>query len=338
MSDFIYNDDNYMGIVSERKIRTKSKQKKYREYDYNDYNYYNYDENYNYNEYDNHNENYNYNEFDDFSDYQYRKQKNKKAAKQKNERNKKQILAYSLFYIFCIFSAFGALNYAVKHAHEFKNVRGAKASLKDVGISKNSKDETDINVDKSDDANYLMLVNKDNPVPDDYVPELMELYNGQQLDVNMYPHLQEMFDAMRNEGLNPEVVSGYRSKEYQLQLLKDKEQELLSQGNVMTEAEAEEEAKKWVAMPGTSEHQLGLAVDINSMIDYNDPDPASTEEMLYQWLAENAHHYGFILRYPMDKTDITGMNYEPWHYRYVGEENAEKMYESGLTLEEYLGM
>ena len=131
------------------------------------------------------------------------------------------------------------------------------------------------------------------------------------------------------------VASGYRSEELQQMLMDDKVNDLLAQG--YTEADAKKESKNWVAVPGTSEHHLGLAVDINSDVDINDPNASDQTEILYQWLKENAHRYGFILRYPPGKEDITGVNYEPWHYRYVGVENAEKIYESGLTLEEYLG-
>ena len=90
-------------------------------------------------------------------------------------------------------------------------------------------------------------------------------------------------------------------------------------------------AGQWVAIPGTSEHELGLAVDINA-----DKEQSSNEEV-YNWLAENAWRYGFILRYPQGKEDITGIDYEPWHYRYVGKEVAKEIYEAGITLEEYVG-
>ena len=90
-------------------------------------------------------------------------------------------------------------------------------------------------------------------------------------------------------------------------------------------------AGQWVAIPGTCEHALGLAVDINA-----DKEQSSNEEV-YNWLAENAWRYGFILRYPKGKEDITGIDYEPWHYRYVGKEVAKEIYEEGITLEEYVG-
>ncbi len=88
-------------------------------------------------------------------------------------------------------------------------------------------------------------------------------------------------------------------------------------------------AEEWVAVPGTSEHQLGIAVDINA-----DKERCENEDV-YLWLAENAHKYGFILRYPQGKEDITGISYEPWHFRYVGVENAQIIYEKQICLEEY---
>ena len=89
-------------------------------------------------------------------------------------------------------------------------------------------------------------------------------------------------------------------------------------------------AKEWAAVPGTSEHQLGIAVDINA------DKTQSTNDEVYVWLAENAYRYGFILRYPQGKEQITGTNYEPWHYRYVGVENAKIIYEQQICLEEYI--
>ena len=91
-----------------------------------------------------------------------------------------------------------------------------------------------------------------------------------------------------------------------------------------------EKAEAWVAVPGTSEHQLGLSVDLNPDRSY------STAQEVYQWLEENGARFGFIRRYPPDKTDLTGVIHEPWHYRYVGAEAAAVIYEKGLCLEEYL--
>ena len=174
----------------------------------------------------------------------------------------------------------------------------------------------------------LILVGDDNLIPEYYKPELLTLSNGEQVDERIYPDLQKMFDDMRAEGHRPVVVSGYRSPQEQQNILDDKVQEYINQGH--KRAVAEKMALQWVAQPGTSEHQLGIAVDIN-------PDYTVTKGWgFYEWLLSNAHKYGFINRYPADKVEITGISNERWHYRYVGKEAAEIMYEENLCLEEYL--
>lgn len=174
----------------------------------------------------------------------------------------------------------------------------------------------------------LILVNDDNCVPEYYKPHLITLSNGEQIDERIYPDLQKMFDDMRTLGHRPMVVSGYRSAEEQESILNNKVQEYINQGYM--KIVAEEMALQWVAQPGTSEHQLGIAVDIN-------PDYAVTKGWgFYEWLLSNAHKYGFINRYPADKVEITGISNERWHYRYVGKEVAEIMYEENLCLEEYI--
>ena len=174
----------------------------------------------------------------------------------------------------------------------------------------------------------LMLVNREHYIPDDYTVNLTELSNGQKVDSRIYPSLQEMFDSARSEGLGLFVADGYRTKETQQQILDEKIEAYKNDG--YSNEEAEKKAKEWVAVPGTSEHQLGLAVDINA-----DKTQSSRDEV-YSWLAENAYKYGFIQRYPENKTDITGTIYEPWHYRYVGKDAAYEIYSKGLCLEEYI--
>ena len=233
-----------------------------------------------------------------------------------------------------IILALSALVFVVNHADEFENIKGAEAA----GLNdKTTADADYIDGEDSavtDDSWKVILVNKDHPVPDGYSTEFTDLSNGQQVDSRMYPDLQMMFDDLRSEGYKPVVASGYRTEEYQETLLADKEAELIAEG--YTEADAETEAKSWIAEPGTSEHHTGLAVDINSEATPGTADPSEVSEPLYQWLEDNSYRYGFILRYPPGKEDITGVNYEPWHYRYVGVENAEQIHEDGLTLEEYL--
>ncbi|MBR1781614.1 MAG: M15 family metallopeptidase [Oscillospiraceae bacterium] len=174
----------------------------------------------------------------------------------------------------------------------------------------------------------MLLVNKDNPLPADYSVELITLSNGSQVAAEIYPDLQRMFDDARAQGVYPVVASGFRSAEHQQELMDERIQQYLDQG--YSRADAEAEALLWVNPVGTSEHQTGLAVDINA------DGVHSAGYEVYDWLAENAWQYGFILRYPEDKVSITQTDYEPWHYRYVGVEQARLIYESGLCLEEYL--
>lgn len=174
----------------------------------------------------------------------------------------------------------------------------------------------------------LIVVNRWNELPKDYSITLTELSNGQKVDSRIYPYLQEMFDAMRAEGVYPIVREGYRTAEEQQAILDERIQRYLNEG--YPRSKAEKTAKEQVAVPGTSEHQLGIAVDINA-----DAVKSSNDDV-YAWLAENAHIYGFIQRYPQGKIEVTGTEYEPWHYRYVGAEAAQEIYSQGICLEEYI--
>ena len=180
----------------------------------------------------------------------------------------------------------------------------------------------------------LLLVNPWTPLPEDFLPgELVPVQNDQAVDARAYPDLQDMLGDMSQAGLSPLICSSYRSQERQQELYDNKVQRVMAEG-VSREA-AQAEAARWVARPGTSEHQTGLAVDIVSLFNQMlDETQESTPE--FQWLAENAWKYGFILRYPSDKSEKTGIAYEPWHFRFVGKEAAEEMHDLGLCLEEYL--
>jgi D-alanyl-D-alanine carboxypeptidase len=183
--------------------------------------------------------------------------------------------------------------------------------------------------DNADEADWrLILVNKWNRIPADYEVEFTELSNGQAVDKRIYPALQQMFDTARSHGIYPTVTSGYRTAEKQQRLLDEKIAEYKAMGCNAKEAIAR--ANEWVAAPGTSEHQLGIAVDINA------DGVRSTGKEVYDWLEQNAYKYGFIRRYPSDKTEITGIANEPWHYRYVGIEAATEIQNQGICLEEYV--
>ena len=183
-------------------------------------------------------------------------------------------------------------------------------------------------VASEDNGWNLILVNRNSYIPDDYKVELTELSNGEKVDSRIYPELQEMFNDARAQGYGLFVREGYRTQEEQQQLLDEKIEAYENEGK--SKSEAKKLAEQWVAIPGTSEHQLGIAVDIN-----DDTTKRSSDDV-YSWLAENAHKYGFIKRYPSDKTDITGVINEPWHYRYVGKEAALEIYSQGMCLEEYI--
>lgn len=184
------------------------------------------------------------------------------------------------------------------------------------------------NVATTENGWNLILINKGNRIPDDYEVKLFKLTNGQRVDERIYPYLQKMFNDARASGLELFVAQGYRTAEEQQHLLDNKRKAYENEGK--SPEEAKKLAEQWVAIPGTSEHQLGIAVDINA-----DTKKCKANDV-YKWLEENAHKYGFIKRYPDDKTDITGIINEPWHYRYVGTEAATEIYEQGLCLEEYI--
>lgn len=182
-----------------------------------------------------------------------------------------------------------------------------------------------------DSAWMLMLVNKWNALPEGYEPpSLTELSNGESVDERMYPSLQQMFDDARAQGVYPQVGSGYRTAEQQQQALDDLISYYKGQGH--TDADARNLAAQTETEPGLSEHQTGLAFDVAA------DTSRSTAEEVYAWFAENCAQYGFILRYPEDKTDITGMGYDPSHFRYVGVDAATAIMDAGICLEEYLGV
>ena len=183
-------------------------------------------------------------------------------------------------------------------------------------------------VASEDNGWNLILVNRNSYIPDDYKVELTELSNGEKVDSRIYPELQEMFNDARAQGYGLFVREGYRTQEEQQQLLDEKIEAYENEGK--SKSEAKKLAEQWVAIPGTSEHQLGIAVDINA-----DTTKSSSDDV-YKWLEENAHTYGFIKRNPSNKTDITGVINEPWHYRYVGKEVASEIYSQGICLEEYI--
>lgn len=180
---------------------------------------------------------------------------------------------------------------------------------------------------------YLVLVNYENPMEKGYVPELTDLKPGYSVDSRIADAANQMLSDAKKEGLRIVMCSAYRSVERQEELFNNRVKQDIASG--MSYWEAFETARLSVAEPGTSEHALGLALDLISY-EYDELDEGQEDTDEAKWLAANCHKYGFILRYPPEKTEITRIIYEPWHYRYVGVEDATKIMELGITLEEYL--
>lgn len=183
-----------------------------------------------------------------------------------------------------------------------------------------------------------ILVNKDNPLNKDYTPKDLIITDENSFNYHKFldplhkPSVREevyfAFKELQKQGLKDGIFvivdSGFRSYDYQQQIW-----------DYNVETKGLEHTKKYVALPGTSEHQTGLAIDLGAYINkqYTDDINENTEE--YKWMIENAHKYGFILRYPKGKEDITGINFEPWHYRYVGYYLANELHDKDMTLEEH---
>lgn len=187
-------------------------------------------------------------------------------------------------------------------------------------------------------ANWsTMLVNAENPLPGDFSVKTRSIakYPDRSFDERAAAELEAMMDAAAGDGCPLYLVSAYRSVARQKALYERKVNYYLGK-NYEPEL-AREQASKWVAAPGTSEHNLGLAADIVSAKWYNTHDDL-TEEFEdtpeFAWLMAHCAEYGFVLRYPADKTGTTGIGYEPWHYRYVGRDAAAYMNAQHLCLEE----
>ena len=231
-----------------------------------------------------------------------------------------------------IFAASCAQARAAAPSGDYTAVAGEVVQAVSVAEEDTTYDRPSVTIDTDDWR--LLLVNPWNPIPEDYdTPTLTQLINGQAIDERCYPDLQEMMDDCRAEGLNPLICSSYRTWQTQEELFENRVQRLIAEG--YDEETARTEAGTVVAVPGTSEHQLGLAVDIVDISNQN-LNERQADTAVQKWLMEHSWEYGWILRYPSGKSEITGIIYEPWHYRYVGREAAGAIYKQGVCLEEYL--
>lgn len=173
----------------------------------------------------------------------------------------------------------------------------------------------------------LKVINNQNEMSKDYELNLKNC-RGIPVDARIRERLEDMIQGASSQNVKLWISSGYRSLEKQSELFANKVNEYKNKG--YTDIDATNLAQGVVARPSTSEHNMGIAVDLNGVKD----DFCYSEE--YKWLMENSHNYGFVLRYDNDKQSITGKIYEPWHFRYVGEDHAKEMKEKNLCLEEYV--
>ncbi|MCR5256125.1 MAG: M15 family metallopeptidase [Acetatifactor sp.] len=195
-------------------------------------------------------------------------------------------------------------------------------------------DYSDIEINTDFDAGdwKLILINKQNSIPEDYEFELATLAGTMQCDKRVIPYVKDMVAAAKNDGVNLVIRSPYRNLDRQTFLFNKKVTNYMNKG--MSYVDAYRLASEAVTVPGSSEHQAGLAFDITC--DYYtslDEDFGDTEAGI--WLAQNSYKYGFILRYPLGKELITGIEYEPWHFRYVGVDAATVMTLEEICLEEF---
>lgn len=201
---------------------------------------------------------------------------------------------------------------------------------KNTETEKNNEDQSVFKVSEADRWQYI-LVNKDYPIEKAFgPPETFLVQNNYKADLRIKEPVEEMFRAARADGIELIACSAYRSYDYQTKLF-NKRKERYSN---LTDEKAAQEAAKAVARPGTSEHQTGLALDIYTP-SYTQLDDGFADSEAGMWLKNNAYKYGFILRYPKDKIDLTQIIFEPWHFRYVGKEAAEIMFNEGLCYEEF---
>lgn len=173
----------------------------------------------------------------------------------------------------------------------------------------------------------LVVVNKNNGLPDNFKEDLVD-FRGVKIDRRIEENLSKMMDDAEKDSISLWISSAYRDVKLQAEIMDDEIYKNMQEGH--TKEESEELAKKLISEPGKSEHHTGLAIDFNGVSD----DFCNTD--VYKWLIENAQNYGFILRYPESKKEITGINFEPWHFRYVGVYTAKAMHGKDICLEEYV--
>ncbi len=192
--------------------------------------------------------------------------------------------------------------------------------------------ETSATPDFRSDDWKLILVNKQHPIPDDYDFHLGTISGTMRCDERIITPLLDMMKAARKDGVTLIICSPYRDMDRQTMLFNNKVRKYMDSG--MSYMDAFNLASQAVTVPGSSEHQIGLAIDIISD-GYSSLDEGFGKTAAGKWLAANSYKYGFILRYPAGKEDITSIEFEPWHFRYVGVDAATFISENDICLEEF---
>ncbi len=209
-----------------------------------------------------------------------------------------------------------------------ESASGASSSSSSSKVSSSTSTSSINSSDPYYESSMPLLVNPDHLMPDDYSPTVVSVGGNYKMESKAAAAWQDMQAAASRDGVSLWIISAYRTLERQTELYQEKVEEYKNLG--YNEGDAKIEAGKWVAVPGTSEHCLGYAADLCSLEEnFENSDQ-------FAWLQKHCAEYGFILRYPKDKVDITKISYEPWHYRYVGSNHAQIIMSQGLCLEEYL--
>lgn len=224
-----------------------------------------------------------------------------------------------------------------------KDTSGSSENPNETFNSEQTAVTTNLPVSSNKDNWALYVIGNDNPLPNDFTVEIKTVAGERTLDKRCADYAIQMLNDAKSQGVGLYVTSAYRSIQYQADNLQNYISRLMAQG--YTKEEATKQAHKEIALPGHSEHNAGLAMDIVSndyWSNHSDLDESFDKLPQYEWLINNSWKYGFILSYPKGKEDITGFIYEPWHYRFVGLEHAKKIHEvyeatgEFLTVNEYI--
>lgn len=273
------------------------------------------------------------------------------AAKKKSKKKKKYIPAYVAMYA-VIFIIILLVIIIICNAASCGKGGGDNSDITTVATPAVSETTTapessappETNAPTSDKNNWaLYVIGNDNPLPDDFTVETKLVSGERRLDIRCADYAIQMLRDAEEQNVGLYVTSAYRSIEKQAENMENYINTLMAQG--YTKEAATEQAHKEIALPGHSEHNAGLAMDIvsdNYWSSHNDLEESFDQLPQYNWLIENSWKYGFILSYPKGKEGITGFIYEPWHYRFVGLEHAQKIHEvyeetgEFLTVNEYI--